>query len=401
MKKEFLRYTPEELLEEHDFIAWVLWQKNQAEWTRFLAEHPEFKSKTNKARKIVELFNDLHHSMSEDDILRIWKNIENYNDQLQKKSRQIKLNRFMRYAAILVVALTIGGIGFWSITQNYRNYHFSNSDVIKNEDAQLLLSDGTKVDLENENSKINLKEEEKIIIDNDQIINLQKAKPEDRSKMNEVIIPYGKKSQLELEDGTKVWLNAGSKMAFPTKFTGKKRAVYLEGEAYFEVVHNEDVPFLVNTKDITVKVLGTKFNLSAYGSDKSTETVLVEGKVTVSKRSALGFMDRETVIKPNQKATYNKVDKTISIADEADIELDIAWTEGMLKFSHQNLKDVLVKLQRFYNIQFIYDRDFATYDIITGKLDLNGSVENAMLALADVAHIKYRINGSLIYIEKK
>lgn len=401
MKKEFLKLNPEELLEEHDFMIWVLRQKNQTEWGLFLDQHPEFRSTVRKAREIIQLLSDLHDSMDEEDVLRIWKNIESYSEQFERRPRKLKLNSFMRYAAILLVALTVGGVGFWSIQHKYNAYTFSNTSVVEDKDAQLFLSDGTKVDLENENSKINLKSDEKIIINNRKVIDLHKTTKENHPGLNEVVIPYGKKSQLVLEDGTKVWLNAGSKMAFPTKFTGKERVVFLEGEAYFDVVHNEKVPFLVNTNDITVKVLGTKFNLLAYGADHHTETVLIEGKVTVRKRSALGLLDQETVIHPFQKATYDKEDKTITVADEPDVELDVAWTEGLLKFSHQNLRQVLIKLQRFYNVQFVYDVNFATYDIITGKLDLKGSVEDVMLALADVANIRYQINDHIIYIEKK
>jgi ferric-dicitrate binding protein FerR (iron transport regulator) len=219
--------------------------------------------------------------------------------------------------------------------------------------------------------------------------------------MNEVVIPFGNKSQLILPDGTKVWLNAGSRMAFPNKFSGKKREVFLEGEAYFEVTHNANLPFFVNTKDISIKVLGTKFNVSAYKTDKVAETVLLEGKVAVKELSSMGFMMKETMLAPNQKASFNKENKTISVQNERDADFAIAWTEGWFKFSQQNLNTVLNKLQRYYNVQFEYDPNFSTADMITGKLDLKESIEQTMVALGDVANIQYRINGDKIQIEKK
>ena len=401
MKKEYLNYSLEELIEDPDFISMVFRGKNHHEWESFLSDNPQFRSTVYKARKIVEILRDRHEPMNEDDILAIWKNIDDFDDQVRNHTRHIKLLRFTKYAAILVVAMFVGAAGYWFIHQYDDPYVFSTTDKVHDNEARLFLSDGTKVDLEKENSKINMNNDQQIIIDNDQVIDMHQATKDDATKMNEVVIPYGKRSQLALEDGTKVWLNAGSKMAFPTKFTGKNRVVFLEGEAYFEVAHNEKVPFLVNTNDVTVKVLGTRFNLSAYRSDQHTETVLIEGKVAISERSTLGFLKNETIIKPNQKATYTKADKKISVTKETDVELDIAWTEGWLKFSHQSLIEVLTKLQRFYNIQFIYDRDFATLDIITGKLDLKGSVDDVMLALAGVANIQFRIDGSLIYVEKK
>jgi len=308
----------------------------------------------------------------------------------------------MRYAAMLIVAISIGSMGYWSFNQYRKSYVYtSTADSGTGNQSQLHLSNGTTVDLEKENSKIAMNSDQKIVIDNEKVIDLSKTSEADESKMNEVVIPYGKKSQLTLEDGTKVWLNAGSRMAFPTKFAGKKREVFLEGEAYFEVAHNQVQPFVVNTGEIAIKVLGTRFNLSAYKTDKLTETVLLEGKVTVSELSALGFLKSETILSPNQKASYDRNNRSISVFDVTDADLAIAWTEGWFKFSQQSLNDVLNKLQRYYNVQFVFDSKFPTNDLISGKLDLKEAVGSVMIALADVAGIQYRIDGNQIYIEKK
>lgn len=403
MKEEFAKYSLEELVENREFVAWVLYGKNQKEWEPFLAENPEFRITAKKARKIIELLRDHHDSISEDDILKIWKNIESFDDQTRSRRHQIKLNKILRYAAILVFALLIGGsAGYWMISQNQKSYVFS-ADQTQGTETQtrLLLSDGTKVDLENKNSKIAMNADQQIVIDNDQVIDLSKSNNPDEIKMNEVVIPFGKKSQIILEDGTKVWLNAGSKFAFPTKFSGENRKVFLDGEAYFEVAHNKKLPFVVNTNTISVEVLGTRFNLSAYQSDQLTETILIEGKVAICEQSVLGFMKNETILVPNQKASYNKEEKTISVKYEPDVDFAIAWTEGWFKFSKQNLNDVLNKLQRYYNVQFVFDGEFSPTALITGKLDMKDSIAEVMLALGDVAKIQYRIEGDKIYIEKK
>ena len=94
-----------------------------------------------------------------------------------------------------------------------------------------------------------------------------------------MVVPYGKRSQLTLEDGTKVWLNAGSRMAFPSKFTGKKEKYFWRERAILKLHTNKGMPFLVNTGEVSVKALGTKFNVSAYQNDKLTETVLLQGPV--------------------------------------------------------------------------------------------------------------------------
>ena len=302
VKKEYLQYTPEELIETRDFVAWVLHGKHQNEWENFQEENPEFKLTIKKARKIVELLKDRHENLNEDEILRIWKNIESFDRQHRKPIRKLIPIKILRYAAILIFALLIGGTaGYYFIAGDQEAYVFSTEvEADSGNQSRIHLSDGTTVDLTTKDSKISMNADQ-LVIDNNQVIDLSKSGSSDDSKMNEVVIPFGKKSQLILADGTKVWLNAGSRMAFPNKFSEKKREVFLEGEAYFEVAHNAKVPFYVNTNDISIKVLGTKFNISAYKTDKKTEAVLLEGKVAVRDRSAMGLLSKETVLAPNQK----------------------------------------------------------------------------------------------------
>ncbi len=339
--------------------------------------------------------------MSEYQVEGLYLNFRKRLDIKHKSFRMVS-SSFLKYAAILFITLSIGAAGVWSFYRNQKSYVYSTiADSVINSKSQLHLSNGTIVDLEKDNSKIALSNDQKITIDNEKVIDLNKTISTDESKMNEVVIPFGKKSQLTLEDGTKVWLNAGSRMAFPTKFTGKKREIFLEGEGYFEVTHNQKVPFYVNTGEIAIKVLGTRFNVSAYASDKLIETVLIEGKVAISERSALAFIKSESILMPNQKASYDRNDRSVVIKDEPDVDYAIAWTEGWFKFNRQSINDVLNKLQRYYNVQFIYNPGFPAEDLITGKLYLKDSMDQVMQTLEVVANIQYRIDGNKIYIEKK
>jgi transmembrane sensor len=402
MNKEYLNFSVEELADDREFIAWVLQGENQKAWELFLTENPDFRFTASRARKILEILRDHRDKLSTDDILKIWKNIEGFNKSIRNPQRLLKIRTILRYAAVLLIILSIGSAGYWFSNQKQKSYVYkSNFGSGNGNQSYLFLSNGTKVDLEKKDSKIALNADKKIIIDNEKEIDLSKISTSDESIMNEVVIPFGKKSQLILEDGTKVWINAGSRMAFPTRFTGNKREVYLEGEAYFEVAHNQEKPFIVNTNDINVKVLGTKFNISAYKLDNLIETVLIEGKVAIKEQSALGFLKSETILSPNQKASFNLSDRSISVLNEPDVESDIAWTAGWFKFSQQSVNVVLNKLQRYYNVQFVFEHEFSSADLISGKLDLKDSIEEVMVALADVADLQYRINDSNIYIDKR
>jgi hypothetical protein len=308
----------------------------------------------------------------------------------------------MKYAAILILALSIGSIGYWSFRENHKSSVYTSEIKPQvNGRLQLHLSNGTSVDLEKDDSKIALGTDQKITIDNEKVIDLKSSSQEDNLKMNELVVPFGKKSQLTLEDGTKVWLNAGSRLEFPTKFESTKREVFLEGEGYFEVAHNQKKPFYVNAGEISVKVLGTKFDISAYKSDKPVETILFEGSVAIQEHSAFSFMKKESVLKPNQKAIYYRKDGSIIINDEPDVTNAIAWTEGWFKFHRESIDNVFDKLKRYYDVQFEYNSEFPVEDLITGKLYLKDSIQQVMLTMEVVANLSYRINGNKIYIEKK
>ena len=370
----------------------------RSHWKSLNIENKENLIPTEDQLIMDRILDRIHHriKLSEEETTRSF--------GINQKSFRIISSSFLKYAAMLVIALSIGVAGYWGFYQNQKsNIYNTVADSGKSGKSQLRLSNGTIVDLEKDNSQVALSGDQKITIDNEKVIDLNKTSRQmDESKMLEVVVPFGKKSQLTLEDGTKVWLNAGSRMAFPTKFKGNKREVFLkEGEGYFEVTHNQKRPFYVNTAEIAIKVLGTKFDISAYKSDKLIETVLVEGKVAISEQSALAFIKNESILMPDQKASFDRNDGSIVIKDEPNVEYAIAWTEGSFKFYRQSINDVLNKLQRYYNVQFILSPGFPTEDLISGELYLKDSIEQIMKSLDVVVKLQYRIVGNQIYIEKK
>lgn len=403
MRERYLKLTPEELIMDREFIAWVLHGHNQQEWDTFQHENPGFRPSVAKARQIIELLRDRPDSLPGSYIQEIRQKLINFEQHTLLQLRRRKIRLVWRYAASLLLVISVGSAGFWVYQQRSQPSYVFKSTVEQgaNNQSRLLLSDGTNVPLEKDNSKIALTGDKQILIDNEQVIDVSESDKEDETKMNEVVIPYGSRSQLMLADGTKVWLNAGSRLAFPTQFNGKKREVYLEGEAYFEVAKNTETPFYVNAGEIAVKVLGTKFNISAYLTEQSIATVLIEGKVSMNKRPSLGFMADETVISPHHRGTYFKAQDAFQVQYEPDTELVIAWTEGSFKFSQVSLTDVFKNLERYYNVKFIVDKKFSSEEIITGKLDLKESIEHVMNALSDISTIQFRIKDKEIFIEEK
>ena len=174
-------------------------------------------------------------------------------------------------------------------------------------------------------------------------------KPEQVIVMNEKVTKAGQKSVLTLFDGTKIFLNANSKLKYPTHFGETSREVYLDGEAYFEVAHKDKKPFIVHSSDISVLVLGTKFNVQAFPDEKDIKVSLVDGKVKVSGEPIRN--NKVIYLEPQQQFVYSKISKQ-SIVQKFETIKEIGWKDNTYIFDNEPLVDVLRKLERTFAVNF-------------------------------------------------
>lgn len=174
-----------------------------------------------------------------------------------------------------------------------------------------------------------------------------KEKIVSQSQMQTVTAPFGAFTSLSLPDGTKVWLNAGSKISFPQKFDPNSRKVDLVGEAYFEVVSNEKQPFFVNTPEISVRATGTKFNVRSFPNDPTPQVALAEGKVSVIPIDVKN--GKKMYLKPNQVLMYDKQRSALSIANE-NVYKCYAWKDGKLVFRNDSFEEVARRISIQYNV---------------------------------------------------
>lgn len=229
--------------------------------------------------------------------------------------------------------------------------------------ATLILSDGHKVLLKDSGEDLISKEANVTILkDRDNTLTYQSNKQASdghEERFNTLITPRGGQYALKLADGTKVWLNADSRLQFPINFDGKERVVQLIGEAYFEVVKNKAKPFKVITGQKIVEVLGTSFNVSAYNNEPYHATLL-NGAVKLKFGTG-----SSTVLSPGMQATLNsKQSFDVSAVNAEDA---IAWKKGIFLFENENIQRVMQKLARWYNVEVEYKGD------VYGK-KLGGSV---------------------------
>lgn len=204
----------------------------------------------------------------------------------------------------------------------------------------------------------------------------------------------GTRSVITLVDGSKVWLNADSRLQYPATFEGNTREVTLSGEAFFDVAKNKAKPFIIHLKNGTVRVLGTSFNIKAYDSDAYVETSVATGKVAFIPKNA-GKSDT-TFLTHNRKAVYflkTGMVKTISTLSN----MDKAWTEGKLIFTNTSMDEIAATLERYFGKQVVINDEQLRSYRLTGSFE-NNSAEEILYYLSKTKPFTYRISESQIIL---
>lgn len=280
-----------------------------------------------------------------------------------------KFNTVIKYAA---VGLLIFSLGYY-FQQEVKFSNEKNALIPKEEAITIILGNGKMETLKVDEIREVMDDEGNVIgTQNNTQLSYTSSAENQKLIYNRLNVPYGKKFDVVLSDGTHVHLNSGSSLRYPVAFIkGASRKVFLTGEAYFDVAEDEKRPFLVNANEIDIQVLGTKFNVSNYPEDANINTVLVEGSVELL-RSSKGITGLESVIlKPGHKAEWHKNSNEVSLSN-VDTSLYTAWIKGKLVFRNTSFRQIREALQRHYNVvihnknvqleEQIYD---ATFDIET------------------------------------
>lgn len=206
--------------------------------------------------------------------------------------------------------------------------------------------------------------------------------------------PMGERSRMILPDGTVVWLNSGSRVEYSTDFQKSNRTISLMGEAYFEVIRNEEIPFIVKTKHCSVKVLGTRFNVSAYPDDDFTETTLIEGGVEMT-----GDTYEAIRMAPGERVIYNHKTNQI-LKEHVTAENFSSWTCSRLDFEEITLKELMKKLSRRYNVKITIASEELANKKFSGSL-INGETLTEVLSAIDlIVPIEITRQGEMIYIHE-
>lgn len=218
--------------------------------------------------------------------------------------------------------------------------------------------------------------------------------------LREISMDKGQRGNVTLSDGTKVTLNAESKIILPDVFRSDRREVTLEGEAYFDVTHNPERPFIIHTDEAVVEVLGTSLDIRSYPSDESVQVVVKEGSVSLKSKS--DCLKRDTVLNAGERGQFFISENRIEKYKVDDFELFLGWTDGFLKFKDAPLHEVAGDLERKYNIEIRFD-DQQLKDLrLTAELK-SRTLQNNMDVISTSLGIKYKMEQQVVtfYPDKK
>lgn len=318
---------------------------------------------------------------------------------LRKERKKILVLKVMRYAATLIIPLLLAG-GIYYFTQTRMNNTNIEVAEIKpgGNKAVLILDGGKSIELDNLEN-ITLTEKDGTKIEKlDGKLNYIKTEKENEIQplVNTIRIPRGGEYKLELSDGTKVYLNSMSEFKYPVHFDENARLVELVGEAYFEVSSNGS-PFIVRTKDMDIRVLGTKFNVNAYSSSEQVITTLIEGKVQIEHGDQ---KQEKQLLNPNEQAILDISKHHIEI-EKVNASLFTAWKDGKFIFHDMSLGEIMNVLTRWYSCNVFYLNPSVEKLRFSGSINRYGDISHILAIIESTKKVNVEINKTTIIFSEK
>lgn len=353
---------------------------------------------TDDERKIVEELYQIYLDKTAIETVELEGIKETIFSKLPQKpirNKILNLSFLWKASAIFIV---LSGAVYWQLKMNNSSKQSLAQRIhpIEQQEniAQLVLSNGDSIDLNT--LKIGdtvLSAEIKIIKTKNGLIQYEalNSNPYLPAKWNTASTSKGVQYCLNLADGSKVWLNASSKLKFPSAFSDQKRVVELIGEGYFEVVHDSNKPFYVKSKGQVIQVLGTHFNISAYPEDMGTYTTLSQGKVMVKTDQT----DHSVILKPGDQSILDKGALSVIQVDPTHY---MGWKDGSIRFNEENIREVMNKLQRWYNIDEVIYQGKISEELFTGKFNRKKDIYQILETLEKTEGLHFKVEGRRIIV---
>lgn len=372
----------EKYIEDPRFLRWAL--ENDAEASAYfhgyMEEHPAEKAALLKAREQVMLLAVKHKPVAALRKEAIYQEVLAHEPFVAGNKTRKLLQKFLPYAAIALVFFALGSL-IMSITQPNPAYLVPEQLLVKSaaNNTTIYLADGRKKEIVDAGQLVNFSSSDRIILGQDTLL---RSPQQTADAVDMVVVPFGKRAQLQLPDRSRVQLSAGSRLLIPGKFTPESRSAYLLGEAFFDVTKDPQHPFLVNTLLTEIKVVGTSFQVQAYTDMPEQRTFLREGKVLI--RPADGsLLNSWKEVEPNQEAvTVGASGKTRVIS--GDPEAYDLWKKGILEIDEQPLGKVAERIEHYFNITIHIPDPQKQNRVMSGKLNLDADLSKVFEYLENI-----------------
>lgn len=319
--------------------------------------------------------------------------------RISKENRKVKIfymfRKTLKYAALFVIAF---GLGYFSYI-NDLGYGVEVKKIVpKADDIVLTNEKGEEIVIKKDEYKnkslVTIDSKNKVVQKSNELIY------DSNSRIEELVfhslkVPYGKRFDIYLSDGTKVYLNSGSSLRYPVKFLkDKPREVFLDGEAFFDVTESEINMFTVNSNGISVEVYGTKFNVRNYPEDYVSDVVLVKGSVGITNNQS----DDIIKLSPGFKGSVNKENFLVETT-KINTKLYTSWIDGEVIFRNESFNQIVKKLERLYNVTIINNHESISKELFNANIDVeNEKIEDVLSYFNQIYNIEYQIYKNKIII---
>ena len=327
------------------------------------------------------------------DTSRRWGQLKEAMEEPVRKGRS--LLKVWGAVAAVVVAF-VGGLLYWQMTGSPQP-EVKQVAIARIEQggmrAVLITETGQQVVLQGlKDTCLNITGTETLNIREDGSLKYSLSALSSMSEWHTLRIPKGGEYKIVLDDGTEIWLNSASELKYPAHFVGNERRVQLTGEAYFQVARNEAAPFIVETRDMDVKVLGTSFNVSVYEDEESCHATLVEGRVEVNDK----VNGEKVVLTPGKQALLRGGEMTVR---EVNTKLYTLWRLDRFTFASEDMEGVIRKLSRWYNVDFFFANSSMKQKRFTGSLPKYADISQVLKMIEMTTDIKFDIKEHTIMIQ--
>ncbi len=388
MQKDYTSYTVSDFLQDDSFLVWRIFPQEEDNlfWENFIKEHPQKADEINRAIKILQSVDLNAYSLVSREKECLFKDIF---ESIEKKKKKRIVRTILSTAVSLALLLACSYFIIHKIAESGGDFVEVIDENIHNDKAVRLIFADNKTMAFEENASIQYENGNLIVFSGtSKIVSAIDTKT---VGMNRLIVPKGKRSSLTLYDGTKIWINSGTTLEYPTTFKSSKREIRVDGEIYIEVTKKEKQPFFVNTSFLDVKVLGTRFNVSAYKEDTEHTVALVEGRVEVEAGSG-----KTQMLQPDQLLT---IAQGIFQVKKVNVYDYISWKDGLLQFRSEPLGHILSRLSRCYDVQIECDPDIRDMRC-TGKLILFNNFDSVLQTISNTIPVKCIKDGNKVMIKK-